>query len=193
MKCEYCNQEIVTGSEIEFEGHYFCNSLHRYAWKPAQDLSDSVPRKGTTINRNQLGIIAGIIAMVVFGAIGTYLGNNFAKIFGGADLMDKQLTSLASEINKSLPMMVDAETRWDNTGVLPGKTVFYNYTLINYDKADFDTITFRSAMEPLIKNLVKTNPQLQVFRDKDVTFIYNYKDNVGVHITQFKYYPKDYK
>ena len=194
MKCEYCKQEIATGSEIEFEGHYFCNSLHRYEWKPAPELADGVSRKKTSINRNKLGIIVGALVVIILGAIGSYFGNNLStEIFGEANLLDKKLTALANEVNKSLPMMVDAETRWDNIGILPEKTVFYNYTLINYSKADIDTMTFRAALEPQIKNMVKTNPQLKIFRDNDVTFIYNYKDNVGVHITQFKYYPKDYK
>lgn len=132
-----------------------------------------------------IGIFAGIIFVIV---LQQYLLPLILK-----PSFDSQLTQLANDINKNLPMIVDAETRWDNTGVLPGKTVLYNYTLINYNKVDIDTIVFRSNMEPQIKNMVKTNPQLKVFRDNDVTFMYNYKDKVGVHITQFIFYPKDYK
>jgi len=33
MKCEYCNQEIPSGSEVGSNGHYFCNQLHRYYWE----------------------------------------------------------------------------------------------------------------------------------------------------------------
>jgi len=132
-----------------------------------------------------IGIFAGIIFVIV---LQQYLLPLILK-----PSFDTQLIQLASDINKNLPMIVDAETRWDNTVVLPGKTVLYNYTLINYSKVDIDTIVFRSNMEPQIKNMVKTNPQLKVFRDNDVTFMYNYKDKVGVHITQFIFYPKDYK
>ena len=33
MKCEYCNKEIPAGTEVESNGRYFCNALHKYHWE----------------------------------------------------------------------------------------------------------------------------------------------------------------
>ncbi len=35
---------------------------------------------------------------------------------------------IASEINKSCPMMIDKETQFDNALAMPGKVFQYNYT-----------------------------------------------------------------
>lgn len=51
---------------------------------------------------------------------------------------DKQMMQVASELNKTCPIMVDAETQLDNAVALPEKTFQYNYTLINMYKDSID-------------------------------------------------------
>lgn len=46
MKCAYCHNEIVPGKEIEYNGNYFCNSLHRYSWNN-DNLQTKSPAKAT--------------------------------------------------------------------------------------------------------------------------------------------------
>jgi hypothetical protein len=41
MKCEYCNKEIPSGTEVIVNSHYFCNSLHRYYWENGQIYESS--------------------------------------------------------------------------------------------------------------------------------------------------------
>lgn len=89
--------------------------------------------------------------------------------------------------------MVDSETRLDNAVPGEDKTIYYNYTLINYNKKDINVARLNSTMKPQILNNIKTNPAMKPLRDYGVTFIYNYKDKNSVHITTIKYSPDDYQ
>ena len=113
------------------------------------------------------------------------------KLF--APSFDSQLMHIASEMNKNCPIMIDSETRLDNAIAGDGKTIYYSYTLVNYDKNDIDVDRFESIMKPQILNVIKTNPEMKSLRNNDVTFVYNYKDKSSIHITSIKYSPKDYK
>ena len=97
---------------------------------------------------------------------------------------DKAMMQAASELNKSCPVMVDQETRLDNAVALPDNIFQYNYTLINLEKDSIDLQIFEGYMKPMILNNVKTNPDLQAYRDNKVTMAYNYKDKNGVFITK---------
>ena len=110
-----------------------------------------------------------------------------------APSIDSQIVKIANEINKNCPFMVDSQTRLDNTVAGTGKTIIYNYTLINYMKDDVDTDTFESNVKPRIINMIKTSPDMKYLRDNDVVFEYNYSDKTGIHIDQLKIYPSDYK
>lgn len=105
---------------------------------------------------------------------------------------DKAMMTAASELNKSCPIMVDQETRLDNTVALPGNSFQYNYTLINLTKADINIEEFTAYMEPQITNNVKTNPDLKAYRDNQVTMKYYYKDKNGEFLVQYSVTPKDY-
>ena len=132
-----------------------------------------------------LGIGFGIIVAVLIQQI------LIPKVFSPS--FDSQLMKLSSEINKNCPFMIDSETRLDNTFGGAGKSIAYNYTLINLLKSDIDIDYFESLMKPQILNNIKTNPDLKLFRDNDVSFIYNYNDKSSARVTTIKFTPNDYK
>ncbi len=103
------------------------------------------------------------------------------------------LKKVAEEVNKSCPMTVDSETRLDNTLFKPESTLQYNYTLVNYEKADLNVDTLINNMRPNILNLIKTNPDLESLRKLDVTFEYSYRDKSGASVCQIVITPDDYK
>ncbi len=105
------------------------------------------------------------------------------KLFFAPPGFDKILMDAASELNKTCPVMVDAETRFDNAVTLPHNIFQYNYTLVNIEKSAVDTIEFKRLMEPGLINQVKTTPQMEVFRKNKVTMNYNYRDKNGAYIT----------
>lgn len=107
--------------------------------------------------------------------------------------IDKQLVAVASEINKTLPMMVDKETRFDATTALPGKVLKYNYTMVNLAASQIDLSKVDASFRPQIINKVSTTPEMAPLRDQGVTFVYSYSDKDGVFITSFEIGPKDYR
>lgn len=129
--------------------------------------------------------------------IGIIIG--FAIILIGKQLLtekptfDKVMTEMASEFNKALPMMIDKETRLDNTMAMPDNSFIYNYTLVNLPLDSIDVTYFNEFMEPIIINNVKSNPDLIVFRDNDVTLQYSYKDMYGVFISKIIVAKEDYR
>lgn len=106
---------------------------------------------------------------------------------------DKQMMNVASELNKTCPIMIDAETQLDNAVALPEKTFQYNYTLINMDKDSIDIERLEEYLKPVILNTIKTNPDLKSFRDNNVTMSYNYKDKNSNHILKLTFTPEQYK
>jgi hypothetical protein len=105
---------------------------------------------------------------------------------------DKTLVEVASEMNKTCPMMVDQETRLDNTVALPGKVLQYNYTLINYSKDEVSADTLIKYIKPGIVNTARTSPDMKSFRENSVTMDYNYKDKDGVFILKISVTPDMY-
>ncbi|MDR2065226.1 MAG: zinc ribbon domain-containing protein [Prevotellaceae bacterium] len=103
-------------------------------------------------------------------------------IFFNAPAVDKELLQTASEMNKMCPVMVDSETRLDNTSVKPGKVFQYNYTLVNMSKDNVDTVELKNILEPGIINSLKSSPDMQYQRDHNVTLNYSYKDKNGFHL-----------
>ena len=117
----------------------------------------------------------------------------FATIENVINTAKNPLQLIANEMNKSCPMMVDAETRLDKI-TLPSKTVFqYNYTLINYEKTEIDTVKIKSNLEQNIIRLTKTNPQMQYQRENNVTMNYIYNDKNGDYLMSIIITPELYK
>lgn len=106
---------------------------------------------------------------------------------------DKQMMRIASEVNESCPIMIDKETRLDNTIAFPGKTLQYNYTLINTIKDSVDTDIMEEYLKPMILNSIKTNPDLKFLRDNNATMAYNYRDMDGEHLLKLSFTPDQYK
>ncbi len=106
---------------------------------------------------------------------------------------DDQLLKVSETINTNCPMMVDSDTRLDNTMTLPEKILNYNYTLVNYTIEELDSDALNKELTPSIVNNVKTNPDMENFRKNEVTLKYNYKDKDGIFITSIVVEPADYK
>jgi hypothetical protein len=105
--------------------------------------------------------------------------------------LNKQLTSMANEMNKSCPMMVDKETRLDNAVVGPDDIFQYNYTLINIEKGQIDTDAVKNYIQPVVANNLKTNPDMKFQRDNKVSLKYYYKDKNGTYLFSLVVKPQD--
>jgi hypothetical protein len=103
------------------------------------------------------------------------------------------LAKTSIEINKRCPMVIDSDTRLDNTIVLSQNTLQYNYTWVNMEKGTTDIGYIEKNFAPIVIENVKTNPGLKMFRDRNVTLSYYYKDKNGKFVYLLKITPKMYK
>lgn len=115
------------------------------------------------------------------------------QVFFKPPTIDKQLTKATSEINKNCPIMVDSQTKLDNTISLADNILQYNYTLVNLLKDSINVNELENSIKPNILNTIKTSPDLETFRNNDVTIAYNYKDKNGVHLFKITFKADQYK
>ncbi len=141
-----------------------------------------LPNKNKLTGKAVIGIVVGIVAMFAV-----------QQIFFKSAPYDKAMMEIASELNKSCPIMIDAETRLDNTIALPENTFQYNYTLVNIDQASPDTSSMKSMLEPIITNYVRTNPQMKYQRDHKTTIVYSYRSNSGQYLFGITITPDKYE
>jgi hypothetical protein len=113
--------------------------------------------------------------------------DNMFEMIGSEDFL--QMT--AKMMNSSLPMMVDEDTQWDSSSAGPGKTLSYNYTLINYSAANIDSLLFAKNIRPTITNTICTTPATQIFPDNGVSLNFNYYDNTHNLIAKIQVAPSD--
>jgi len=131
-------------------------------------------------------LIVGIIAFgVTFFAVQHFV---FKK-----PSFDKQMIEFANQINESCPMMIDSETRLDNTITLPENIFQYNYTLVTLEKANVNTEDMKKFLEPTIINSVKTTPQMEIQRINKTTINYHYKDKNGKFLLLISVTPDKYE
>lgn len=114
-------------------------------------------------------------------------------IFFKESFFNNVMVEAANQLNESWPIMVDEETQLDNASVLPDNIFQYNYTMINSKKNKFNIPELKNYLEPLLINNVKTNPDLKIYRNNNVTMTYNYKDKFGETVMKISVSPDKYK
>lgn len=73
-------------------------------------------------------------------------------ILSQAAISNEELQQVATELNKKVPMMVDAETRLDKLSA-GNKRLIYFYTMINYATDKLDKKKFTSIQrDAIVKN-----------------------------------------
>jgi len=183
-KCNNCQTDNLINSK-------YCKSCGYELPKIQAQNSEEIIGADVDIKKKKRSekITATIVGTVVFFL--TYYAVQY--FFFQPPSYDKAMMSAASEINKTCPVMVDAETRLDNTIALPGNVFQYNYTLVKIDKANADTLSMKNYLEPTITNVVKTNPQMKFQRDHNTTMNYYYKDKNGLYLFIVTVTPNKYK
>ncbi len=94
------------------------------------------------------------------------------------------MVEAAEEVNKDCPVMLDQETRLDSASVPSENTFMYNYTLVNWVKDSIDVNAFNDTMQPIILESVKTNREMQIYREHKTTMAYSYYDMNGSFLTE---------
>lgn len=183
IKCTHCGTDSPVRNKYCFSCGY---ELPKIAVANSESTIPAPKRKNPDGRKKTLGLIVGVIAF----ALSYFL---VQELFFKMPSLDKAMMEVASEINKTCPIMVDSETRLDNAISLPKNIFQYNYTLVNMEKASTDTVEMRAFLEPTIVNFVKTNPQMKFQRDQETTINYYYKDKEGNFLITISVTPEKYK
>lgn len=105
---------------------------------------------------------------------------------------DQVLVKVSAETNKSLPLMLDAETRWDAVVPGPGNRLTYQYTVVNRPRAELDTTRLIAILRPKLINNYKTMAQMKDLRDNNTELNYSYRDKNGEYVLSIAISPRDF-
>lgn len=90
---------------------------------------------------------------------------------------NEMLVTVSKEMNKTMPKMVDAETRLDSTSV-ENSTLNYHYTLVNVikDSTEIDLDEVKSTMKSRAQMNIDTNEAMKDYRENDISLQYIFVD-----------------
>jgi len=132
------------------------------------------------INKCKGFLLTALVAFIVVGCT-----NN--------DAVFKVVKKASEEMNKRCPMVIDADTRLDNTLATenPVKLVYY-YTVITAEKKTVEAQLgpVKEAMKANVQNMVNTNPEMKFYQDNQIPLTYSYKDKNGAFLFDFTITPK---
>ncbi len=113
----------------------------------------------------RVAVVLGTLALITSFIIGLQQGSD----------TDLALSEEMKMINKSLPSMVDNDTRLDHVSI-QDKDVYYNYTLVNWLAADLDVTRFTSVMTPKLKTAQCANEETIPLLNEGRKLVYMYRD-----------------
>ncbi len=143
---------------------------------------EPLPRKKIAVNYKAIiGFIVGFIVMFFL----------TQRLFNPS--IDNQMIEFSNEINRNCPINVDAYTILKNAIVLPNKTFQYNYMLVGVSKEEVNLEILKELVFPPILQNAKTNPDMKIIRDNQVTLKYYYTDENGAFVTEYVVEPEMYE
>ena len=142
-------------------------------------MTEDLPKKKSNI----VGITVGVIAFfITFYAVKQLFKKDIAT----------ELKNVAIEMNKQTPIAIDQYTRLDSASS-KGKTNFiYHYTLLDMAKSEVNIDTANKYIRPNIIENVKHSPELQTYRDNNITLDYKYYDKNGAFTMEISVTPELY-
>lgn len=87
------------------------------------------------------------------------------------------LVGISNEMNKTMPKMIDAETRLDSTSA-ENSTLNYYYTLVNINKdsTQIDLVEVEETMKSRAQINIDTNEAMKDYRENDISLQYIFLD-----------------
>ena len=176
------------GTENSSSNKYCTNCGYTLPAVQPEIVSEAIQQpaevKGS-VKKKWISSLAGIVTFLfVYWAV--------QHFFFSAPVLDTQLNAIASELNKSCPMMIDKETQFDNAVAMPNKVFQYNYTLVNMIKGKVDTVAIRNYIIPIATNNARTNPDMKYQRENNITLRYYYMDKNREYLFSFAITPDQY-
>lgn len=113
----------------------------------------------------RITVVLGALALLSGFLVGLWQGSNG----------DRVLENEIAMMNRSLPGMIDDDTRLDHVALQSGD-LYYNYTLVNWLVADLDVARFVSIMTAKLKTAQCLNDETRPLLDQGRKFVYIYRD-----------------
>lgn len=125
------------------------------------------------------------------------IGNLFGVLMGKSGVseadaaVDNVLIKVSAQMNKTLPVAVDNDTRLDSVSAVPGQHFIYHYTLVALNGNDVNADSFHDLVRPQLKSRLCDSSEMQKFLRNGVTISYLYKGKDGQPIGSAKFAPSD--
>ena len=141
-----------------------------------------------------LGFIGMLIVIAIASGIGKEVGRSSVEKYAAdrnEGTLEEALRQASNQINGTLPMVIDKETRLESTMSGPGKKWTYLYTLISVNSSDVSQQQLQNALGTNIKNGVCTNTSMAPFVKNGVKVVYRYRGKDGGIIGDVVVNPQD--
>ncbi len=99
--------------------------------------------------------------------------------------IESVLIENSKKINRSLPIMVDSETRLDTT-LAVGMQMHFKYTMVNLTSDLVDAKSFQKQMEAIVIKSQQADKNAMLMLRAGLVCFYNVFDKNGVLITQMR-------
>lgn len=115
-----------------------------------------------------------IVIFIISFAVAYFTANYF---FAKEDTNNEMLVQISAETNRTLPKMVDSETRFDSI-TIQGDTMCNHFTFINIpnDKVELDIDAAKSEMRALAQMNLDTSQVMKELRERNILLHYNFYD-----------------
>jgi hypothetical protein len=142
------------------------------------------------MNKSMTKAILWVSAAAVTGAMIWWLAPQYFET-GGDPRSREFLSKLAAEINRAVPVMIDAETELMPVIGADG-ILIYNYRLVSYAVAQLDPEKFRSGAKQRVTQAACSTPETRDgLLKKGVTLRYSYFDKDRQPIATLDVTPSD--
>lgn len=125
-------------------------------------------KKSSKITPIQIVVFVISFAVAYF-AVDYFLSKNHAT-------PNAMLVKVSKEMNKTMPKMLDTETRLDSTSV-NNATLNYHYTLVNFSKESGENLSeVKQKMKEKAQQNLDSNEAMKEYRENDISLHYIFTD-----------------
>lgn len=107
--------------------------------------------------------------------------------------LNKKLQEMATNLNESVPVMLDQYTRFEGASVTSDNKFRYQYTVLNTPNPDSLVENGLQSLKENIRKEFSLNPDLRIFKENNVVIEYVYNDENGRTIRSLQITPPDYQ
>ncbi|MFB1485874.1 MULTISPECIES: peptidoglycan-binding protein [unclassified Thiocapsa] len=141
------------------------------------------------------GFIVALIVWILIGQLGREIGRDAGEaVFTPSKSNQQELEEnliegfeeAARQVNATLPIMIDDDTRMDKATVGPGALVTYHYTFPKYSSKEIDPNWIRQDLRVTVKNDVCASTEMKPSLQLGGAYAFSYSGRDGVKIATFQ-------